>query len=233
MTKVKFLKHDEIENATLCLLAEYGRKYSDVIEPPVPVEEILEAHLGLTLDFDNLTARIGVPDVLGATWILDKLVLVDQSLDPTDNPRKEGRYRFTLAHELGHWELHRHGFLANAAQPSLFGDKPAPSIVCRSSSRKEPMEWQADMFSGYLLMPKEMVFAAWRQRFGNMDPYVAKDEMANLSAKWGLADDEQPTVDVAKEMARAFNVSGQAMQIRLIGLGLIRTEVPAPDLFKG
>ena len=57
--------------------------------------------------------------------------------------------------------------------------------------------------------------------------------MANLSAKWGLADDEQPTVDVAKDMARAFNVSGQAMQIRLIGLGLIRTEVPAPDLFKG
>ncbi len=125
------------------------------------------------------------------------------------------------------------GFLAEAAQPSLFGDKPAPSIVCRTSSRKEPMEWQADMFAGYLLMPKEMVFAAWRKRFGGLDPYIAKDEMANLSAKWGLADDEQPTVDVAKEMARAFNVSGQAMQIRLIGLGLIRTEVPAPDLFKG
>lgn len=233
MAKVKFLKHDEIENAALCLLAEYGRKYGEVLEPPVPVDAILEGHLGLAFDFDNLPKLIGVPDVLGATWIRDKVVLVDQSLDPTDNPRKEGRYRFTLAHELGHWELHRHGFLADAAQPSLFGDKPSPSIVCRTSSRKEPMEWQADMFAGYLLMPKEMIFAAWRQRFDNMDPYVAKDEMANLSAKWGLADDEQPTVDVAKEMARAFNVSGQAMQIRLIGLGLIRTEVPAPDLFKG
>lgn len=233
MAKVKFLKHDEIENAALCLLAEYGRKYGEVIEPPVPVDAILEGHLGLAFDFDNLPKLIGVPDVLGATWIQDKVVLVDQSLDPTDNPRKEGRYRFTLAHELGHWELHRHGFLAEAAQPSLFGNKPAPSIVCRTSLRKEPMEWQADMFAGYLLMPKEMVFAAWRKRFGGLDPYIAKDEMANLSAKWGLADDEQPTVDTAKEMARAFNVSGQAMQIRLIGLGLIRTEVPVPDLFKG
>jgi hypothetical protein len=43
MAKVKYLRHSEIENATLCLLAEYGRKYGDVVEPPVPVEEILEA----------------------------------------------------------------------------------------------------------------------------------------------------------------------------------------------
>jgi hypothetical protein len=233
MAKVRFLKHDQIENATLCLLAEYGRKYGEVSEPPVPVEEILSAHLGLTLDFDDLPTRLGTPDVLGATWIADKLVIIDQSLDPIENPCKEGRYRFTLSHEIGHWELHRHGFLAAAAQPSLFGSKPEPSIVCRTSSRKEPMEWQADMFSGYLLMPTEMVLAAWRQRFGNLDPYIAKDEMANLSAKWGLADDERPTVDVAKELARVFKVSGQAMQIRLIGLGLIRTEVPAPSLFKG
>jgi len=231
MAKVKFLRHSEIENASLCLLAEYGRKYGDVVEPPVPVEEILEAHLALTLDFDDLGKRIGVPDVLGATWIQDKLVLVDQSLDPTENSPKEGRYRFTLAHELGHWELHRHHFLADAGQPSLFGDKPKPSIVCRTSSRKEPMEWQADMFSGYLLMPKDMIFAAWEARCGSLEPYIAKEEMADLSAKWGLAEDAQPTVDIAKDLAQQFNVSGQAMQIRLIGLGLIRTEVPAPDLF--
>ena len=27
MAKVKFLKRDEIESATLCLLADYGRRY--------------------------------------------------------------------------------------------------------------------------------------------------------------------------------------------------------------
>lgn len=233
MAKVRFLRHSEIENATLCLLAEYGRKYGEVVEPSIPVEEILEAHLELTLDFDNLTKRLGVPDVLGATWIQDRLVLVDESLDPAENPPKEGRYRFTLAHELGHWELHRHHFLANAGQPLLFGENVEPSIVCRTSSRKDPMEWQADMFSGYLLMPKDMIFAAWQARCGGLEPYIAKEEMAGLSAKWGLAENEQPTVDIAKNMARQFNVSGQSMQIRLIGLGLIRTEVPAPDLFSG
>ncbi|MFW6107028.1 MAG: ImmA/IrrE family metallo-endopeptidase [bacterium] len=231
MTKVKYLKREEIENATLCLLADYGRKYDEVIEPPVPVDAILEGHLGLTFDFDKLSELIGAPDVLGATWIQEKIVLVDQSLDPEEYPLKEGRYRFTLAHELGHWDLHRHLFLAHAGQPLLFGEKAEPSIVCRISSRKEPMEWQADMFSGYLLMPKEMVFAAWEARHGSLEPYVAKEEMADLSARWGLAEDERPTVDIAKDLARQFNVSGQAMQIRLIGLGLIRTEVPAPNLF--
>ena len=55
--------------------------------------------------------------------------------------------------------------------------------------------------------------------------------MADLSVKWGLADNEQPTVDIARTLARDFKVSGQAMQIRLIGLGLIKTKEPDPRLF--
>ena len=211
MAKVKFLRYSEIENATLCLLAEYGRKYGDVVAPPVPVEEILEAHLALTLDFDDLGRRIGVPDVLGATWIQDKLVLVDQSLDPTENPPKEGRYRFTLAHELGHWELHRHHFLADAGQPSLFGDKPKPSIVCRTSSRKEPMEWQADCFAGYLLMPEDRVFRVWEQVYGSAGQYVAFEEIEQLKARWGderLGDTTRYRVGSAGEMTGACCVAG-------------------------
>ena len=34
MAKVKFLKRDEIESATLCLLADYGRKYGVLAVPP-------------------------------------------------------------------------------------------------------------------------------------------------------------------------------------------------------
>lgn len=231
MGKIPFLKMDDIEAAAGCLLADYGRKYGLVSSPPVPVEEILEAHLALSLDFDDLPKRLNLPDVLGATWFQNRQIVVDQSLDPTDNPAKEGRYRFTLAHEVGHWELHRRFFLDNPAQASLFGEEPKPSIVCRTASRKEPMEWQADAFSGLLLMPRDMVLAAWKARHGSLDPYIAEKEIEGLSAKWGLADDSQPTVDVARAMAKDFKVSGQAMQIRLIGLGLIKTEEPGPDLF--
>ncbi len=45
--------------------------------------------------------------------------MIDESLDPKKNPAKEGRYRFTLAHEGGHWRLHRHLFAKDPAQASL------------------------------------------------------------------------------------------------------------------
>ena len=59
----------------------------------------------------------------------------------------------------------------------------------------------------------------------------AIDEIEDLKARWGLADDDRPTVDVARQLAPVFEVSAQAMQIRLIELGLIRTKVPEPGLF--
>ena len=56
-----------------------------------------------------------------------------------ENPSKEGRYRFTLAHEGGgHWRLHRHLFANDPAQVSLFNEPVSPSVVCRSSQAKNP-----------------------------------------------------------------------------------------------
>ena len=229
--KLKFLPEKHIEAATLCLLAAYSERFGVVKCPPIPVEAILESHLDLRLSLDDLTKMLEVPDVLGATWIFDRRVVIDQHLDPTEHPKKEGRYRFTVAHEVGHWELHRHAYLGEARQGGLFGQAAKPSIVCRAQSKKDPMEWQADTFAGYLLMPKEMVFEAWREVHGTLDPYVGVDEISDLSARWGLAEDETPTVSVARDLAPRFQVSGQAMQIRLVKLGLILTKTPEPGLF--
>ena len=74
--------------------------------PPVPVEEILVL-LGLSCDFDNLRKLFQLHDVLGALWVSTKEVFIDETLDPVTNPGMEGRYRFTLSHEIGHWHLHR------------------------------------------------------------------------------------------------------------------------------
>lgn len=227
---VKFIPESRIETAALCLLADYGRRFGEVAEPPIPVDEILESHLELGFDFDDLPALVGKPDVLGATYVQGRRVVVDQSLDPSEFPAKLGRYRFTVAHEIGHWELHRHLYLQNPAQGQLFDEQGQPSIVCRTSA-KDSMEWQADCFAGHLLLPKEMVFRVWQRERGGLDPYIAVGEIADISAKWGLRDDDRPTVKVARDLAQVFQVSGQAMQIRLIGLGLIRTEEPEPDLF--
>ncbi len=224
-----FVRKETIEAGTQVLLAEYGRKYGEILKPPIPVEEILEAHLGLDFAFDDLPVVLKEPEVLGATWFRDRKVKVDESLDPTVFPSKLGRYRFTVAHEVGHWELHRHLFLSAEGQAAMFEGKDNP-IICRSDDNSS-LEWQADSFAGYLLMPKGMVFDQWESLNGTREPYVAVDEISDLKARWGLGDDERPTVDIARQMATVFEVSAQAMQIRLIDLGLIRTKALVPDLF--
>jgi len=230
-SSVKYLRTEEIERSALGLLGAYARQFSTVIAPPVPVEEILESHLELDLRFEDLPALLDKPDALGATWVRRRKVGMDQSLDPTLYPARKGRYRFTVGHETGHWVLHRNLFLARAYQTSLFGDDDQPSVVCRAGGGADPLEWQANQFAAYLLMPTDLVFEAWDRERGSRDPYVAAEEIAELSDRWGLEEDETPTVGIARALAEIFAVSGQAMQIRLVGMGLIRTRPVAPGLF--
>jgi len=227
--KIRFVRKESIELGTQVLLADYGRKYGEIFKPPIPVEEILEAHLEIDFWFDDLPVLLEMPDVLGATWFKQREVRIDQSLDPSVHPAQLGRYRFTVAHEVGHWDLHREIFLSDKSQVTLFGVREEP-IVCRSNDRR-PLEWQADSFAGFLLMPKKMVFAAWETLQGSLQPYVAIGEIDDIKAKWGLENHEFATVDIARQMAQVFEVSAQAMQIRLIELGLIRTQIPEPSLF--
>lgn len=245
---VKFLPKVHIERAASALLDDYAAKYGALKEPPVPATEIVDCLLGLSLGFNDLRARLGRPDVLGAIWIEDREVLIDQSLDPCENPDREGRYHFTVAHEAGHWVLHRHQ-LIEARSAGLFGAATEPSVVCRDlpKSRKPPIEWQADAFASYLLMPDAMLKQWWPRIFsgsggsGNSggggsgcsggEPYVAEAELAELRARYGVSEGEHVTVDVARQMANIFKVSGQSMQIRLVDMGLILEKQPPPSLF--
>ena len=62
--------------------------------------------------------------------------MIDESLDPEENPAKEGRYRFTLAHEGGgHWRLHRRLFAKDLAQATLFGGRFLRSFAGRAKQR--------------------------------------------------------------------------------------------------
>ena len=69
---------------------------------------------------------------MGAIYFSKKKIAVDQSLVPDDFPAMRGRYRFTLAHELAHWRLHRHLYLGQAGQQTIAAVDsaagPCPSI---------------------------------------------------------------------------------------------------------
>ena len=181
--KVPYLHEEQIERDAAALLAEYAQARNVVIAPPIPIEDIVEKHLKLGIEFDDMHRLFGVPrsglgldpDILGAIWFDDRRIVIDESLDPEENPSKEGRYRFTLAHEGGgHWRLHRHLFAKDPAQVSLFNEPAPPSVVCRSSQAKEPVEWQADFYASCLLMPRKLVMAAWDEMFPDRKPRVLR-----------------------------------------------------------
>lgn len=243
--QVRYLSEDEIERDTELLLAEYEETAGEPVKLPIPVAEITTYHLALRLGFADLHETLGIPmlrgqpDILGAIWIDKEAVLIDQSLDPKKYPSMKGRYRFSVGHEIGHWRLHRSYLAKDANQASLFDATSDPTVICRSSQRKEPIESQADFYASCLLMPRSMVFAAWRERVGNLQPIslvaLRKKEMQILTseivARGRLVMERRAKDDamldwVARPFAKDFIVSPIAMRIRLEKLGLLHREVP-------
>jgi hypothetical protein len=246
---VPYLSASEIEKEAALLLAEFNIGRGRSLVAPVPVEEVLEAHLKLTLDFDDLHTRLGIPmtgaepEVFGALWVNSREVFVDQSLDPAENPNIEGRYRFTVSHEIGHWRLHR-DHLASADHLDLFKESAKPGVViCRSSQAKKRVEWQADYFASCLLMPRALIAWWWRELFSRSNPLVFSSWIGDSAwtrppVGWAsmaeVPSDQQARFDskavayffykASAPMAPIFNVSVQAMQLRLCELGLLSVE---------
>jgi hypothetical protein len=249
---VPFLSEREIEHAATRLLFEFGDlRNGGRIRPPVPIEEVLEKHLRLTLDFDDLHGKLGIPkdddepEVLGALWAESKEVFIDESLDPDEHPEQEGRYRFTMAHEIGHWCLHR-DYLTSPAQQGTdpFGHGRPPTVICRVSQAKERIEWQADNFAGCLLMPESWIRIVWREQFSRSNPLTfsvfqdsswTKPPMgwrgkgkfpADVSERFDPAAVAYFFFRASEIMAPSFNVSIEAMRVRLEQLGLLLIDEP-------
>lgn len=238
-SEVPFLHEKQIEREVDLLLAEYAEMIEPVLEPPVPIEELVGTVLQLRYQFLDLKSRFPYADVHGAIWFEEALIGIDTNLNPDSFPRRRGRYHFTLAHEIGHWRLHRQHYITNPAERRLFDDGTRkPDVVCRSSECKKPVEWQADTFAAYVLMPRKLVHAAWAKFRGGDDRSVEVRELraahpgTRLIYRGQPATTEEEIDNAVKEeffrpLAERFEVSREAMRIRLEGLGLIVRERPA------
>jgi Zn-dependent peptidase ImmA (M78 family) len=248
---VPYLSEATIERDATALLTEYARARGVAIAPPIPIEDIVEKHLKLRIEFDDTHKLFGIPrdpecdaDILGAIFFDEARIVIDESLDPEERPGIEGRYRFTLGHEGGgHWRLHRWIFAKNPAQGALFGGPEAPSFLCRSSEAKKREEWQADFYASCLLMPRKLVIEAWRGRFGNTNARILKrknritlpadvnDEIAAVLLSFDQQRDDEAMNEFVRPFAAKFLVSMVAMRIRLERLGLLHREVPRQRSF--
>lgn len=252
--KVAYMPDEAIEKDADALIAEYAHARQLTIKLPIPVDDIVEKHLKLGIEFDDMHRLFGVPrsgfgldpDIVGAMFFDEKRIVIDESLDPEANPAKEGRYRYTLAHEAGHWRLHRGLIGKDPAQGSLLDTPGPPSVICRKSDAKERVEFQADLYASCLLMPRHMVHFEWKERLGRSSPLLLRDLRPNgsvmmraerrvneLGQREVEAVDDALLEEVAEPFAQRFRVSRAAMRIRLERMGLMLRKEPDQKTIQG
>jgi Zn-dependent peptidase ImmA (M78 family) len=154
---------------------------------------------------------------LGATWFEEKCIRIDSSLE-----ENEGRLSFTMAHEIGHWWMHRPIYEMNKVTVPLFvceeGKPASPAVVCRSTGKKPPAEWQADQFAAMLLMPTFLMRRA--QKNIHSDGPIMVGEL-NISADVAMNQDLRRVSKIFIDEAGFSNVSVDAMCYRLVDLKLV------------
>jgi Zn-dependent peptidase ImmA (M78 family) len=214
--RVPWMSKDKIAGRAYDVLVDYQALVGREVQPPIPVEDIIERYLGLNLSFENLEEALDMRGVLGATYVRSRRVCINENLL---EKRYEGRMIFTCAHEAGHWVLHR--YLVEEAK--RFGPRN-DTIICRKKNAKLPIEWQADYFATSLLMPEDDVRSAFCMAC-DTDVLVLNNVLSSLG---GTALCIDPCVqnwtliaDVVREAGGFSNVSKQAMMIRMLELGLV------------
>ena len=215
--KVPFRKPAEIDHMVFDLLHKYAKAKGAPPRPPIDVDDIAEKYLKLDLEVTDLKELLKMPDVLGATWLEDKVIRLDCSLEG-----QEGRLAFTLAHEIGHWWMHRPIIEMDKVTLPLYAfeeGRPArPAIVCRST-KKDSAEWQADQFAARLLMPDSDVRSAAKQVHDELPVLIP--HMKDAKGETVFGPELRDFASAVMSAGGFSNVSKQAMCIRLVELKLV------------
>ena len=213
---------ESLEKEAERFLTQYCR---EALERPqaVPIRQIAEEKMSINLIVDkSLSDDLSV---FGETVFVDSDVDVLADGEPEQlhckagtvllDPdvlmmRNMGSYNFTLAHEVYHWYAHRAYMLlrmANTGQESAVQQ----CYVYNNGSSRTPAalaEIQANAVAARILMPCRAVVRKYKE----------------LQEKYGTAEEM-----MAADLAIFFEVSKQAMRIRLETLGIMANTVPQPE----
>lgn len=173
----KSWSYSAIEDLASRRLAEYSVQFSPLPGPPTPIDLVIERLFDLTLSWDDI--RVDGRAVFAGLRPEAREIVLNEHVDLLRSNR--GFQRFTLGHELGHWELHvDHALLEGnrlfeAFPPSLFLRCEAPGgpiwVARTDPTQGEANSLPADTprmarevnrYAAALLMPKPWLVEAVR-----------------------------------------------------------------------
>lgn len=151
---------DQLEQRADALLAEVPGYIWNGARLPVPIEEIADTHVGLLVrDVEDLSAAPGAPE-LAPDQSLSGLLLAGKGeiwVNASEGKQWPPRRRFTIAHELGHWRLHRRpGRQALFCRQASVSEDDAEQPD-RERRKPPPIEDEANVFAAALLMPRHLM----------------------------------------------------------------------------
>jgi len=128
------------------------------------------------LDVEEVARRFGISIISDSSFHEE----ISGTLEKDENDKwtirvnanhHPNRRRYTIAHELGHYCLHRH-------QKDSFKDQ----IFFRGLERSR-MEWQANTFAGEILMPEEQFRLFLQDGIHDIDELARKFQVSSLALR--------------------------------------------------
>ncbi len=221
---IPILKDDEIENIAYDLLREFD---SSILINPIrlPVAEILtylEKTYDLKVNITKLGSKNGM-DILGRTMFSKNTICIDENIVNNNEPL----FLSTVAHEIGHWVLHRHKPILKEQPTEIMENidddrnNILPSARRKLITTLDWMEHHAKVFGASLLMPRES--------FTNAVLLIQQN--IGVSRNLGIIyydhqrGSERDYRYVKSELQRTFRTSEESIHIRLKELGILQDKL--------
>ena len=160
LLRVEYLPYDQIARA-----AEDFMEERSITEVPIDIEKIIEYDLGFNIiTIPGLFKNFDIDGFITGDF---SAIYVDESL----YTNRLNRYRFTLAHELGHYILHK----------EILGQVPITSIsewkkyqANLSPNDRSTIEFQGYAFGGLLLVPRHHLRKHFDANLPEVQPLIKK-----------------------------------------------------------
>jgi Zn-dependent peptidase ImmA (M78 family) len=169
----------------------------------LPLDMISIAELELRLDlipFDDLYTKFNadaaiMADFTGIYVDAETYELIDSAPE-----WKLNRLRFSIAHEVGHWAMHR----ADISERGFTEFSQFARWTWENGGRKYEIEREANEFAGRLLVPIDRLRTLYEQFAESADQFLSTD--------WRL--DPEIRRSAAKRLSQKFGVHPDAILVR-------------------
>ena len=208
-----FWRNSVIEDRAEQRLIEFQALTSWHPSPPVPIEQIAEHLFDLSILWDLIEAPRGLT-ILGGLRVEDKQIVMNEA--HTERFRgNPGLERFTIAHEVGHWDLSEAGHRVALRNPLPGLESESFKLKCRGGGDVLVTKalWNDEKAREALALYEKLVDQPAERR--PVDRYAAALLMPKSLIQHTIDGMDLSTWPSLYALAHKFDVSITALRVRL------------------